>query len=415
MTSRLQKQKHILALLNSRQDMELPPVSAPSTPSAPSPQRQLLSENRLIRQVYQFQKSIIQNINAGLLTIDLKGEITFANRSAAVLLGWEIESLLGKNLRDFFHTPGEADKFLSLCTRRGKKIDDWETRFLHKESGVIVVGINSSYLEDARNNYEGVVLLLRDLTEIHHLRNQVERMERLALLGELSAGIAHEIRNPLAGIKVATQLLAEQVEGQTLTRELMCRVIREVDKANILLKEFFKFARPTRPKPGFHSISKIIDGVYLLLASRLKNRGITYVENIEPPVPPVYLDETQLEQVLLNLFINAADAMPGGGELSVTVSTRALNVLEGAERKLAMTNRSMEYVIVQIDDTGTGIPPENLPRIFNPFFTTKPEGLGLGLSICSRLIEENNGKIDVISHKGRGSTFILTLPTFAHA
>ncbi len=415
MTSRLQKHKQILSLLNSRKDIEFPTIQSENDASIQPTQRELLSDNRLIHQVYQFHKSIIQNLNAGLITIDLNGEITFANKSAAHLLGLEVSELLGINVKDFFQSSTEAEQFLNLCTQQGKKIDDWESTFWHRTKKEIIVGINASYLEDARNNYEGVVLLFRDLTEVYHLRSQVERMEQLALLGELSAGIAHEIRNPLAGIKAATQLLAENKSNDDLQTQLMSRVIREVDKANVLLKEFFKFARPTRPKPAFCSIRKIVDGVYLLVASRLKTQNIQFSTQSRGIIPQVYADETQIEQVLLNLFINAIDAMKSNGELLVELSAKTYQLPLDKSGSSALSNRGFNYVLVKVSDTGSGIPADAIDKIFNPFFTSKKDGLGLGLSICSRLVAENFGKIDVSSRENTGTRFTLALPTFVHA
>lgn len=414
MPSKLERQRQILSLLNSKLiNNNDPEADLFQVPEA-KPDGGKLTQNRLINQIYHFHKSIIQNINAGLVTIDLKGQITFVNRSTAQLLGYEIEEILEKNIRDFFKSAEEADKFLNLCTIPGKKIGDWESEFIRKSNQKIIVGINASHLEDVSNNFEGVVLLLRDLTEIHQLKHQLERMERLALLGELSAGIAHEIRNPLAGIKAATQLLEENFTEDNFQHQVVTRIIREVDKANRLLKEFFKFARPTRPKPGFYNIEKIVDNVYLLLAPRLKNKEIKFQEKFPVVTPQAYVDETQMEQVVLNLFLNAIDAMKNGGILKVIISKKKLNPIESKKANYSMFNQDLYYVLLEISDTGTGISAENLKKIFNPFFTTKSDGLGLGLSICSRLMEENNGKIDVVSQEGKGATFVLALPTFIH-
>jgi PAS domain S-box-containing protein len=414
MTSKLEKQKQILSLLNSRlinnNGLETELLQMPES----KPGDVKLPQNRLLNQIYHFHKSIIQNINAGLITIDLEGEITFVNRITAGLLGYEIEELLGKNLKNFFKSPEEGDEFLNICALPGKKIDNWESEFIHKARKSIVMGINSSYLEDVSNNFAGVVLLLRDLTEVHHLKNQVERMERLALLGELSAGIAHEIRNPLAGIKAATQLLEENFAREDAQYQIVSRIIRETDKANRLLKEFFKFARPTRPKPAFHDIGQMSDNVYLLLAPRFNTKKIRFQGKFSAKLPRVYVDETQIEQVILNLFLNAIDSMKDGGVLKVSAATKRINPIDGKGTNYSGFAQDLCYVLLEISDTGTGIAPGNLKKIFNPFYTTKADGLGLGLSICSRLMEENKGKIDAFSAEGQGTTFVLVLPTFVH-
>ncbi|HFE65209.1 MAG TPA: hypothetical protein ENK14_12470, partial [Caldithrix sp.] len=269
-------------------------------------------------------------------------------------------------------------------------------------------------IHDENNKFDGVVLLFRDLTEVRHLKMQVERMERLALLGELSAGIAHEIRNPLAGIKAGAQILEDSFGADDFRYQIVERIVREVDKANRLLKEFFKFARPTKPKFKFHDVEMIIDGVYLLLAPKMQKRNIQFIPDFGTEVPQVYIDETQFEQVILNLFLNSIDAMQAGGKLKVSTFKKRLRVLDKEKEKLDVPNNDLNYVLVEISDTGSGISKENIGKIFNPFFTTKADGIGLGLSICSRLMEENGGKIDVVSEIDKGTTFILALPAFIH-
>ncbi len=402
MSSKLQKQKQIFSLLNSRlinenQDFELLEQQGFSVG-----QKRYDVSRRLKNQVFHFHRNLIQNINAGLLTIDLDGEITFSNHNAAHLLGYRVEDLLGKNISVYFSREEEARKFLELC-QGAERIDEYESHFVHREGRIFIVGVNASRLVDPANNYIGVVLLIRDLTEVQQLRKQVERMERLALLGELSAGIAHEIRNPLAGIKAASQVLEDQHHADGMEVQLIRRIVREVDKANRLLKEFFKFAKPTNPQGDYYHIRQIIDSVYLLLAPRLKKNSIRYEEVIKEDIPKVFVDGTQIEQIILNLFINALEAMPQGGVLRVEVS----GPVQSAGKK---TPRS-RFVEVRITDTGGGIPAEDIEKIFTPFYTTKDEGVGLGLSICTRLVEKNHASMDVISQPGQGSTFFLRLPT----
>ncbi len=228
-------------------------------------------------------------------------------------------------------------------------------------------------------------------------------MDRLATLGELSAGIAHEIRNPLAGIKTSAQVLEESFSPGDFRSQLVSRIVKEIDRSNKLLQRFFNFAKPNRPKPGFHSLKNIVDGVFLLLAPRLMKRKIEYSCEIEEGLPNIYIDESQFEQVILNLFLNAYDAMPDGGNLNVkTWYDKSGRVMAEQESK--------GVVIILISDTGKGISQEKLERIFDPFYTSKSDGVGLGLSISSRLLEENQSKIEVNSVPGEGSAFKIMLP-----
>ena len=413
MNSKLQKQKQILAMLNAKSPPALKTADPLEGGGYVTEPDDSYPDQRLINQIFQFHKSIIQNINAGLITTDLDGEITFANKIAARLLGYEPEDFSGRNIRFFFQSPPAAERFLSLCAGAGRKISDWETVLIRQNRQEIIVGIDAAHFEDATNHFTGIVCLLRDLTEVHHLRSQVERMERLALLGELSAGIAHEVRNPMAGIKAATQLLEEQGLSDPLQVQLLERIVRETDRANRLLKEFFKFAKPTRPQADFHDLQKIVDHVYWLLAPRLKQHNIRYESDFAEGLPRVYTDESQLEQVLLNICLNGIEAMPEGGVLSLRGRKKKLRPLAPRRQSEQALQPPLDYVQVEIADSGPGIPENDLKKIFNPFYTTKTEGAGLGLSICSRLVEENNGKIDVVSHKDQGTKFILALPTFA--
>ena len=411
MKSKLDRRKQIISLLNerfretavARPTDNLAAASTSALPKSSEP-------DTLIPQLYHFYRSVIHNINSGLLAIDFDGSITFANKKATQLLGYTGKELQNMAVQHLFADGEEAARLLQLLKLPGKQISEKETRFRQKNGQVITVSMDAAPINDASNQFQGITLLFRDITELVQLREQMNRIERLALVGELAAGIAHEIRNPLGGIKTAAQVLRDSFTEEDVESQLIDRIIREVDKANKLLKEFFKFARPTPPQFAPVDIEMIIDGVYLLLAPRLKKQNIKFVENAEPHLPQVYVDETQIEQVILNLFMNAIDAMPEGGTFQVRISRRTIPMVE--ESLTLDKSPQLEYVLVEISDTGTGIPERILPKIFNPFFTTKKDGVGLGLSICSRLVEENHGKIDVMSELGKGTTFFIALPVF---
>jgi PAS domain S-box-containing protein len=416
MTSKIKKQKQIFSLLNNRFANFLEAnVSENSMPHGKGDAFTDTEEQYLlINKVYNFYKSIIQNINSGLIAIDLQGQITFVNQPAAKMLGYNREELIRKNIYELFNEDESSQKCLRLLFLPGKKIDDKEVKFRKKNNTAILVGLNVSPIHDENNKFDGIVLLFRDLTEIRELKFQIERMERLALLGELSAGIAHEIRNPLAGIKASAQILQDGVDDENLQQKIIDRMIREVDKANRLLKEFFKFAKPTKPNLKFHDLELIIEGVYLLLKSKFQYKNIEFATKYETGIPQIFVDDTQIEQVIINLFLNGIDAMPNGGRLNINTFKKQLHILENSVNSANNVDGKMDYVILQITDSGAGIEKKNLEKIFNPFFTTKVDGLGLGLSICSRLTQENGGKIDVQTEPGNGTTFMLALPAFVH-
>ncbi|HQU71004.1 MAG TPA: ATP-binding protein [Calditrichia bacterium] len=379
--------------MNSRIINEQEPIDLGNAAEARENSTESPASDRLINQIFHFHKSIIQHINAGLITIDLQGRITFANRAAAELLKTRVADLLDAPFEPIFESPEEARLLLNICDEQQGRLDNLELRIRRLDGQTVVAGITAAFFQDKANQVEGIVLLFQDVTELHHLRRRMEQMERMALLGELSAGIAHEIRNPLAGIKAATQVLEDQFPPGDLQAELMRRVIREVDKANALLKEFFKFARPARPEPALCRLADMVDHVRLLLEAQFKKKEIDLRVDCPEDLPAIFADDQQVEQVLINLFLNAMDVLDGNGVISVN-----------ARRDGAM-------VRMTVADNGPGISAETQAKIFNPFFTTKSSGVGLGLSICSRLVSENGGTIEVESETGRGTRFHVRWPT----
>ena len=274
-----------------------------------------------------------------------------------------------------------------------------EVNLLTRSKKVIPIGFTTTILNASGETYQGIIISFRDLSTIIDLRNQMERIDRLTTLGEVSAGIAHEIRNPLAGIKTSAQVLEESFSLNDPRSQLVQRIVKEIDRSNELLKKFFKFAKPGKPKQEFISLHPLIEGVYILLTSKMSKKGIEFVREYSEILPDIYVDENQLEQVIMNLFLNAMDAIRADGKIIVKTE---LSELDG--------NRD-ECVNMEIGDTGCGIKDENLEKIFNPFYTTKPDGVGLGLSISSRLIEENGGVIKAESAFGVGTKIIIELPT----
>ena len=221
---------------------------------------------------------------------------------------------------------------------------------------------------------------------------QVRRSERLAALGQLTAGLAHELRNPMGTMKTSAELLARNVEKENdIAREMAGFIREEVDRTNSLITRFLDFARPQHLKMVPADLAAMLDQV-IERFEREKKSDISVYKNYSPDIPPVAFDAELMERVILNLVTNAAQASPPGGV--VTVKTRAAgNMAE-----------------IAVIDRGSGIDPKNLESIFNPFFTTKPDGVGLGLAICSKIVDEHGGQISVESTPGEGSVFHVFLP-----
>jgi two-component system sensor histidine kinase HydH len=236
------------------------------------------------------------------------------------------------------------------------------------------------------------------MTQLYKMQEEILRIDRLAYLGEFSSTLAHEIRNPLAGIKTTAQALSEELGANDARREYIDRIIKEIDRLNDLLRTFFSFAKPRRLNLIPCHIRDIIKEVRALLAKEAEKMKVTIKEAYGDGLPLVPLDANQMQQVFMNLFLNALEAMPGGGRLTVEVD--GMNLQKG-------------WLEIKIKDTGKGIESEHLTKIFDPFFTTKSRGLGLGLAITQKIIEGHGGTIGVESASEKGSTFILRLPVAA--
>jgi len=363
----------------------------------------LSKRTKSLEKVYRFHKGIVQNISSGLITIDSTGSITFINSAALELLDYDYKELVGTSIKNLFADLREAEKVLNELLNKKRMFESRETNLISRNKKPIPIGFTTTLLSSEDSAYDGVIISFRDLTNLHHYRIQMERIDRLTTLGEVAAGIAHEIRNPLAGIKTSAQVLEESFSPGDHRSQLVARIVKEIDRSNELLKKFFNFAKPGKPKQEYVSLETLVEGVYLLLSSKINKKEIIFEKNVESDIPDIYVDENQIEQVLINLFLNSLDALEKGGSINVN-----LKFIENQDD--VVLEKSSKVVILEIKDTGCGIDSDNLERIFNPFFTTKSDGVGLGLSISSRLIEENGGRILVQSEKNQGTQFSIYFP-----
>ncbi len=249
--------------------------------------------------------------------------------------------------------------------------------------------------EDLRiqsQNYRHTAEQLREANvHIQEAEDAVRRSDRLAALGQLSAGLAHELRNPLGTIKASAEMLSRQVSSENeVAREVAGFISTEVDRTNSLVTRFLQFARPLQVRLEKADLAQMLDRA--VAAAQREANGIAIYKNYDPEIPPFPFDAELMERVVYNLVVNAAQASAAGG--TVTVKTRA----------------GGGTVEISVIDRGQGIDPKNLGSIFNPFFTTKPTGVGLGLAIVSKIVDEHGGKITVESERGRGSVFRVLLP-----
>jgi two-component system nitrogen regulation sensor histidine kinase GlnL len=347
-------------------------------------------------------QQILGNLEDGVVTADQNGRIIFFNEAAEVLTETSaVQALQGQLDRIFQHElwllelveksrPPRQESARAegdLITRRGRKLP---------------VSVTVSPLRDQHGNFIGTILLLRDIKHRRELEEDLKRADRLATMGTLAAGLAHEIRNPLGGIKGAAQLLRRALDPESSLREYTDIMIREVDRVNKLIEQLLNLSRPLQLTLAPVNIHEILNDV-LLLESQAGGETVVIRKIFDPSLPPIRGDRAQLTQVFLNLLKNAFQAIDGHGCL--TIITRLETDYHVRDHG---TGRN-RFIWVEISDEGRGIKEEDLAHIFSPFFSTKNSGTGLGLAICYSIIKEHGGTIRVESIEGRGTTFKVSL------
>lgn len=348
-------------------------------------------------------EDIIQSLASGVVTVDGRGRVATANRAAGVIGGVAPDTLVGRPWGELFGSVPTFDEVRECLERTGSGAKRFDASLRRGDGTRIPIGVSASPLTKGGEKV-GIICSFQDLTEIQRMEVQVRRADRLAAVGSLAAGLAHEIRNPLLSISGSIEELRGSLNPQGADRELMEIVLRESDRLNGIITEFLEFSRSKPIRREVCDLGEILEEQARLLKHHKRMApGTRIVMDYERGALKVPLDPTQIRQTLWNLCLNALEAMPSGGELSIS-STIHSWANSGEGRPFDST---LEIIFA---DTGVGIPPETLPHIFEPFYSTKDQGIGLGLSIVHRIIQEHGGKIEVESRVGRGTTFSITIP-----
>jgi len=254
----------------------------------------------------------------------------------------------------------------------------------------------------------GALMVVTDITAVKRLELQIRRSDRLASLGTLSAGMAHEIKNPLVSIKTFAQLLPERYHESDFRETFSSLIVHEIDRIDSLVNQLLRFARPAKPLLRPMHVHEVLEKTLQLVQHRLYQKEIKLNRTLEASLDTIRADSDQMEQVFLNFFLNAMDAMKRGGELTVETEIRTGDSL--VTHLLPESENRHEALCISIRDTGEGIKKEDIARVFDPFFTTKDFGTGLGLSVVHGIIEEHGGQIEVESEVAKGTAFHIFLP-----
>lgn len=341
------------------------------------------------------QEHILKSIGSGILTMDLEGHITSWNPAAEHITGYSYAEIRGR-LQDVF---GNSIRGLFGHTEDLKENPfRFDGQIIKKDGNTAILGMSASLLKDDKNDVRGIILIFQDITTMVQMEDRVRRQERLATVGSLAAGIAHEIRNPLASLSGSIQVLQGELDLKGDNRHLMDIVVRETDRLNTIITDFLEYARPKTTQDDRIVLSSVLDETITLLKNSKE-----FVDNISIScnVDPMIImrgDARRMRQVFWNFLINSCQAMPNGGKMTISANP----VSHGDE--------DSAWCEIIIADTGQGISPEHLAKIFDPFFTTKIGGTGLGLAIAYRIIEDHGGTIAVAAEEGRGTKFRILIP-----
>ncbi|OHB33262.1 MAG: PAS domain-containing sensor histidine kinase [Desulfuromonadaceae bacterium GWC2_58_13] len=353
----------------------------------------------------QLYVRVLENIDRAVIALNHEGQITLFNPAAQSYTGISEKQALGKPFQDLFFGQKNLLYLVTTALDEGRSISDHEDLMLKRPNAPPVpVSVSVSPLYTDAGKPEGVVLIIRDLSRMRDLEMAVRRADRLSILGTLSAGLAHEIKNPLGGIKGATQLLAMELPEQSPLREYTDVMIREVERVNGIIEELMDLARPRPPQWSPVNLSKVLGDIVLFQKEAHRGKKIEFQLDLDPSIPPLRGDENLLTRLFLNLIKNAAEAIEKQGQ--VTISTKV-----APDYHLTKPgSRPVPMIVIEIRDNGKGIAPETLEQIFTPFYTTKNKGSGLGLATCQKIVSEHDGLLKVDSTPGEGTLFAVSLP-----
>jgi two-component system nitrogen regulation sensor histidine kinase GlnL len=353
---------------------------------------------------------ILTGIVDGVVVADADNRIFIWSRAAEEMTGIAVADAVGRNLQAVFSDNPAVMSQIEKTVSSGRSYSDYEAELAVKNRPPLPAGLVTSLLTDSEGRRTGLILSIRDQSGVRDLKERMRRSDRLATLGMIAAGIAHEVKNPLVGIRGAAQLMKSEISTEVGAGpckgliEYLDVILKEADRLNNVLEGILDFTRlKPREIKGFN-IHSVLDRALLLNEGSVRQNGVVLTRLYDPSLPEVMGNEDQLMQVFLNLIRNAIEAMPSGGKL--TLVTRMSDLFTSVQSD----GKKHRLMVVKVGDTGPGIKQEHLAEIFTPFFTTKDRGVGLGLALSYQIVQEHLGTIRVESQENEGTTFSVYLP-----
>ncbi len=350
----------------------------------------------------RFFRHLVFNLRTGVLAITREGRIAAMNDIAYRVLGLSARpGDIGRPFAEVLHDCPEVARIL----QQGFDSDDLPNRAeMRLRKTGRAMGYSLSPILDDEGTKIGATLFFKDLTRVEQLEERERLRDRLAALGEMAAAIAHEVKNPLASIEVAAGVLKRQLSDQSEALETLDDIIKEAKMANAIVVEVLEFVRPIQLQVERVSVDEALKDAITLAEGKQARGAVSIDLDIAHDVPELLADPHQLRQLFSNLMANAFEALGGEGHVSIRAAVLP------ADDETPGIEPPVPQIVVEVKDTGPGIAPDDLERIFSPFFTTKPQGTGLGLAIVRKVVDAHDGHIDAISAPGRGATFRVTLP-----
>ena len=348
---------------------------------------------------------ILENIDRSVIAFDQEGRITLFNPAAEALMERSSRQMIGKHYQELFKDQETLLYLVKVALMESRSITDDEGLYLIRaNASPLPVNAYAAPIFSKRGSQDGAVMIIRDLSWIKDLESTLRRADRLSMLGTLAAGLAHEIKNPLGGIKGAAQLLSMELAHESSLQDYTQIMIKEVERINFIIEELMDLGNPRPPEIGDVDLTKILDDIVLLQREAARSQNIRFILKLDPSIPPVQGDENLLTRLFLNLVKNAREAINHDGEVLIETRIASNYHLTGPGR------RSSPMVDISISDTGCGIALDQMERIFTPYFTTKSKGSGLGLAISQKIIEDHHGLLKIESAPGVGTTMLVSLP-----
>lgn len=348
---------------------------------------------------------ILENIDRAVLAFDRVGTIKLFNPAAEALMECSSRQIIGKHFKELFQDQETLIYLVKVALQEGRSITDDEGLYLHRtNASPLPINAYTAPIFTQRGHQDGAVMIIRDLSRIKDLEETIRRTDRLSMLGTLAAGLAHEIKNPLGGIKGAAQLLSMELEEDSALRDYTRIMIKEAERINFIIEELMDLGNPREPEIADVDLSKVLNDIILLQREAARSRSIHFKLKLDPSIPPVQGDESLLTRLFLNLIKNAREAIAREGEVVIETKIASNYHMTGPGR------RSSPMVDIIIRDNGCGIDTQEMDRIFTPYFTTKSKGSGLGLAISQKIIEDHNGLLKIDSIPGKGTSIIVSLP-----